>query len=126
VDSYCRNTFKNGVLPDSDKHSLERIIPDLLFRYMYEFRSKLQRWGVVDISRNLVETYADRILAHLKTCRSRQAEAEGRCIFEKENAAQEKAEGKAVEEALRKAAEMTIKTETRVKNEVIACFSPYP
>ena len=62
---FCRDTFEDAVVPKSDKKALELITLDLKHRYLFDAKSKIERWGLVQSPQSLIDKYADRILAKL-------------------------------------------------------------
>jgi len=93
---------------------------------MYDTRLKRSKWGLVEIPYDLLNECADRILAKVVVLRS--CEDEEIIRAEAARKAREEAARKAREEATRKAeaekeAEALRKTEAKVDNQVMACFS---
>lgn len=60
---FCSDTFEDSIVPKSDKKALELITLDLKHRYMFDAKSKVERWGLVQSPQGLIDKYADRILA---------------------------------------------------------------
>ena len=65
MDCFCRDVFlrTKGIVPDLDKDALGIIALDLEFRYMFDTKHKINRWGYMQIPRDLIGKYAGRILA---------------------------------------------------------------
>jgi hypothetical protein len=70
MDVYCRDTFKNGIVPNSDKDARDLIALDLHHRYLFDARDKMEKWGIVQMPNGLIDEYADRILAKVASKRS--------------------------------------------------------
>ena len=100
---YCRDVFRNGMVPELDKDAFDRIILDLAHRYMFDTKHKVPRWGLVSIPHDLIDQCAARILAKVVVFRRPQAEKEARRQAEESFRAE--AAQRVNEEAARKADE---------------------
>ena len=73
---FCRDVFKQGIVPDLDKEALDIITRDLTHRFMYDTSKKRSRWGLVSIPHDLLTQCAERILAKVVVRRRPKEEAE--------------------------------------------------
>ena len=70
--AYCRDTFKDGIVPTYDKDAKDLIVLDLKEQYLFEAKARLETWGIVHMPNDLVvDTYADRILAKVRRLNTR-------------------------------------------------------
>ena len=74
---FCRDTFEDAVVPKSHKKALGLIALDLKHRYMFDAKSKVERWGNVQSPQGLIDKYADRILAKVVKKRTLDAKKSG-------------------------------------------------
>lgn len=76
LDAYCRDTFKDGIVPHSDKDAIDIIALDLHRRYLLDAKEKMEKWGIVQMPHALIDEYADRILAKVRRlCEGKKASA---------------------------------------------------
>jgi hypothetical protein len=87
LDAYCRDTFKNGIVPDSNKDATDIIALDLHRRYLLDAKDKMEKWGIVQMPHALIDEYADRILAKIVANKRRLCKVNKKASAKKDDSA---------------------------------------